>query len=150
MNPSSKTGLSTENGCRSGGEDFLRLVSRFIRLTPVLSFSFSRSLSFLSEWDGVTLAAAAAPVTAASAPIATLGGGLIKVVARGDSAGAGAGVVANLATTAAGTEAELEVLLDICDLYEAAGTELRTGTLPVAPAPELRGLKALGGSFGGG
>jgi hypothetical protein len=40
----------------------------------------------------------------------TLGGGLIRVVARGDRAGAGAGVVAKRATTDAGTEAELEVL----------------------------------------
>lgn len=48
--------------------------------------------------------------------MATLGGGLIRVVARGDSAGAGAGVVANRATTAAGTDAELDVLPAIADI----------------------------------
>lgn len=98
-NPSSKTGLSIEYGLRSGGEDFFRLVSRFIRLTPLVFASFSFSLG----WTG--------GVPAASAPaIATFGGGLMSVVARGERAGAGAGVVASRATTAAGTDAELDVL----------------------------------------
>jgi hypothetical protein len=48
--------------------------------------------------------------------MATLGGGLISVVARGDNAGAGAGVVANRATTAAGTDAELDVLPVMADI----------------------------------
>lgn len=80
----------------------MRHVNLFIKLTPDFS------LSFFSGWAGET---AGSVVTAATPPpIATLGGGLIRVVARGDNAGAGAGVVANRATTAAGTDAELDVL----------------------------------------
>jgi len=66
------------------------------------------------------------------------GGGFIKVVALGESAGAGAGVVANRATTAAGTEAELEVPPE------------RTALSTVIPGDPDAGLSALGGSFGGG
>ena len=81
----------------------MREVNRFIKLTPVFSLSF-----FSGCW------ATAGPDSSIPAPwpppMATFGGGLMSVVARGDKAGAGAGVVAKRATTAAGTDAELEVL----------------------------------------
>ena len=101
-----------EKGWSSGGEDFFRLVSRFIRLTPPFSFSLSRSLSFLSDGRPT----ATAEDEEASAPMTTLGGGLISEVGRDECAGAGAGAVASRATTAAGTNAELEVLPDSCAL----------------------------------
>ena len=66
------------------------------------------------------------------------GGGLINVVALGESAGAGAGVVASRATTAAGIEAELEVPPE------------RTALSTAMPGGPDAGLSALGGSFGGG
>ena len=114
----------------------MRLVKRFIRLTLGFSFSFS----FLSPCAGGI-------GEAASAPIAILGGGLIKVVALGERAGAGAGVVAKRATTAAGTEAELEVPPDK-GLYPVdTTTGFNKEMLGDDPDP---GLKALGGSFGGG
>lgn len=83
--------------------------------------------------------------TASAAPTTMLGGGLMSMVARGESAGAGAGVVASRATTAAGTEAELEV-----PPPPPPPTLYVLGTLLTDKTDPDEGLSALGGSLGGG
>lgn len=65
----------------------------------------------------------------------------MSVVARGESAGAGAGAVAKRATTDAGTDAELDVLAVRGLNPPDDMTVFKTG-----PA----GLKVRGGSLGGG
>lgn len=105
-----------------------------MRLTPE---DFSFSLSFFSGWWAGEVAASAPPATT------TFGGGLTSVVARGDRAGVGAGAVARRATTAAGTEAELEVL-------PTGGIGLKADAVAGLLLVWAAGLSALGGSLGGG